>query len=83
MALVKSKNDVTEATQGAAAFDRKYRPGETIEFSGIYRCAGCGDEYALNQGNVAPPQNHHQHPPGPAGRPIPIEWKLLVYAQTR
>jgi hypothetical protein len=59
-----------------AAFDRKFRPGSEVPFSGIYRCINCGDEVALNKGTPFPPQNHHQH----TSRERPIIWQLLVFA---
>lgn len=55
-----------------------YRPGDTVAVSGIYRCTGCGKERALNAGDPATTQNHHQHA---AGLP-PIRWKLIVRAKT-
>lgn len=58
------------------AYDTKHPPGTVVTNSGIYRCAGCGDEIAANKGNPLPPQNHHQHP-----NKSKIEWQLLVWAQ--
>ncbi len=85
MALIKYGTTIGNAdAQHNATFDKKHKPGEAVELSGIYRCAGCGDEYALNKGTVFPPQNQHQHPnPGPGKQPTPIEWQLLVYAVTK
>ncbi|HWA25966.1 MAG TPA: hypothetical protein VG734_09905 [Lacunisphaera sp.] len=83
MAIVRTKDDFGVATEGAGAFDVIYKPGVAVPFSGIYRCTGYGDEYALNKGNPAPPQNHHQHPALAGGKAAAIEWKLLVYAQTK
>ena len=84
MAIVKSKDDVIVAGSGLTAFAAKYKPGQAVVHSGIYRCTGCGDEIASNKGTVFPPQNHHQHPPGTALVPAkPIEWQLLVFSQSK
>lgn len=58
-----------------AAFDKLYKPGETVPHSGIYQCNGCHDEVACNAGDPFPPQNHHQH-----NNNTLIRWKLLVYS---
>lgn len=58
------------------AYDKKHSPGTVVANSGIYRCAGCGDEIAANKDNPLPPQNHHQHKDQSK-----IEWQLLVWAQ--
>lgn len=84
MAIVKDRSAIGEASKDSAtAFEIKYKPGDKIPLSGIYRCAGCGDEYALNKGGIAPPQNHHQHPLPLGGIAQPIEWQLFVFAQTK
>lgn len=67
------------ATSNHNVFDQVYSPGANTPFSGIYRCEGCGDEVASNQGNPLPPQNHHQHSPSQAR----IQWRLVVFAQTQ
>lgn len=56
-------------------YDDIHKPGETVPYSGIYRCTGCDDEVASNKGDPFPPQNHHQHTNN-----TPIRWKLLVRA---
>lgn len=60
-----------------ASFDKVWKPGETPNFAGIYRCTGCGDEIASNKGVQLPSQNHRQHSPNQGA----IRWKLLVYCQ--
>jgi len=61
------------------AYDHELTPGTIVSNSGIYRCVGCGDEYACNKNNPLPPQNHHQHSTAQGA----IRWKLLVFAQVR
>jgi hypothetical protein len=68
---------VTKATTGLAAFDTEWKPGQTPDFAGIYRCVGCGDEIASNKAVQLPAQNHKQHSPTQGA----IRWKLLVFAQ--
>lgn len=63
----------------SVAFDALLTPGTIATNSGIYRCAICGDEVAVNKNTPLPPQNHHQHALG-AG---PIRWQLIVYAVQR
>lgn len=77
MALYKDGNLVQKAGSGLAAFDKEWKPGETPDYAGIYRCSGCGDEIASNKGIQLPSQNHKQHSPNQGA----IRWKLLVYAQ--
>jgi len=45
------------------AFDTTMRPGEEVQYSGIYKCINCGKEVASNEGDGLPPQNHGQHEP--------------------
>jgi len=59
------------------AFAKVWKPGQTPDYAGIYRCQGCGDEIASNKGVQLPTQNHRQHNPGQGD----IRWKLLVFCQ--
>ena len=59
------------------AFDSTSSPGTSTPYSGIYRCTGCGQEIASNQGNPLPPQNHHQHNYSQGA----IRWQLTVSTQ--
>lgn len=80
MALVRSgkKIDIFEAdTKFNSVFDTEYKPGETCEYEGIYKCTGCGKEATIAGGKTIPPQNHHQHTPAQGN----IRWQLFVYAQ--
>jgi hypothetical protein len=77
MALYKNANYLTQTTD--SAFDTLHKPGATTPHSGIYRCEGCGHEVASNAGNPLPPQNHHQH----SNQYLAIQWRLIVYAQTK
>jgi hypothetical protein len=61
------------------AYDTLYSPGDMAPNAGIYRCVVCGDEIGIAKGHTLPPQNHHQHDPG-QGK---IQWKLLVFAQSK
>jgi len=80
MALVKNgnKNKILEAdSKYNAVFEKEHKPGETCEYEGIYKCAGCGKEATIAGGKTIPPQNHHQHSQDQGS----IRWKLFVYAQ--
>jgi hypothetical protein len=65
-------------TSSHEAFDIIHQPASVPEWSGIYRCEGCGREITSNKGNQLPAQNHHQHTPTQGM----IRWRLIVYAQT-
>jgi hypothetical protein len=56
------------------AFDTICEPGSLTQWSGIYRCEGCGKAITSIAGNVLPPQNHHQHT-YQQGR---IRWRLAA-----
>jgi hypothetical protein len=60
----------------SAEFDREHHPGQTVPYSGIYMCMGCGKEIASNEGQPFPPQNHHQHTIAQGH----VRWKLITYA---
>lgn len=80
MALVRSgnKSKIFEADKKFnSVFDTEYKPGETCEYEGIYKCTGCGKEVTIAGGKTIPPQNHHQHTPAQGN----IRWQLFVYAQ--
>ena len=47
MAQYKYGNYLNKSEQ--SAYDNIYKPGETCQNSGIYRCEGCGDEIAFNK----------------------------------
>ena len=74
MALYKEKTYLTESSD--AVFDKVYKPGETPEHSGIYRCMGCHKEVVAEESGKLPPQNHHEHTTAQGA----IRWKLIVYA---
>lgn len=63
----------------SAAFDAFLSPGSIAVNAGIYRCATCGEEVAINKNTPLPPQNHHQHASGLG----PIRWQLIVFAVQR
>jgi len=56
------------------AFDAIHEPGSLAPYSGIYRCAECGQEDVSTQGKPLPPQNHHQHNYSQGT----IRWQLIV-----
>ncbi len=56
------------------AFDTICEPGTTTQWSGIYRCEGCGKNVTSVIGYPLPPQNHHQHTAS-QGR---IRWRLAA-----
>jgi hypothetical protein len=61
-------------TSNHAAFDTIGEPGTPTQWSGIYRCEGCGKAITSIAGNTLPPQNHHQHT-AMQGR---IRWRLAA-----
>ena len=58
---------------------KEYSPGDPVPVSGIYRCLGCKREIACNNGDLFPPQNHHQHAMSRGA----MRWKLNVKANTK
>jgi len=65
---------VSELLITTDAFKPVHAPGQSVPYSGIYKCTGCAREVTSNQGDPFPPQNHHQHTPSQGF----ILWKLLV-----
>lgn len=76
MALYLDEKHVNKA-KPSNAFSKEWKPGETPDHAGIYRCAGCGDEIASNKGIKLPSQNHKQHSTSQGE----IRWQLLVATQ--
>jgi hypothetical protein len=76
MALYRDENLVVKANPHAA-WEKIWKPGETPDYAGIYRCQGCGDEIASNKNVQLPTQNHRQHSTSQGA----IRWKLLVLTQ--
>lgn len=56
-------------------WDGIHNPGDTVEYSGIYKCTQCACEITSNEGDPFPPQNSHDHTGG--------QWKLNVQTNTR
>lgn len=56
----------------------RYNPGDSVPYSGIYRCTVCGKEITSNGSDPFPPQNHHQHSQQQA-----IKWQLIVRTDTK
>lgn len=77
MAWYKYDKDVSKNSH--ANFDKVWKPGEIPPDNGIYRCQGCGDEIASNEGVQLPPQNHHQHSPLQGV----IRWQMIVCCVNR
>lgn len=74
MAIYKRNTDIGKSSSGT--FDKEYKPGETPDHSGIYRCKGCGREVVAEESRKLPPQNHHEHTTSQGN----IRWRLTVYA---
>jgi hypothetical protein len=72
MALYKYSTNLQPITSDE--FDKLYRPGDTIAWSGIYRCTHCGHEVVHTKDKPLPPQNHHQHKTSLGS----IQWRLVV-----
>lgn len=75
MALYKYANVLTQHKAGG--FDVQMKPEHHVPASGIYRCAGCGGEIAMEEGFCFPTREHHAHRPSQG----PIAWQLVVAAQ--
>jgi hypothetical protein len=73
--LFRRSNDIE--VSGSPEFDKEYRPGETPDHPGIYRCRGCGCEIVAEAGKPLPLENHPRHSPAQG----PIRWRLAVAAQ--
>ena len=58
------------------AFNVDHSPGQSVPFSGIYRCLGCHREVVAEKARQFPPQNHHQHNYMQGN----VRWRLIVYA---
>lgn len=76
MALYRNAQLVVKADPHAA-WEKVWKPGETPDHAGIYRCQGCGDEIASNKSVQLPTQNHRQHSPNQGL----VRWQLLVATQ--
>lgn len=72
MAVYKYLKDLKQSDDGA--FDAIHHPGDTVPFSGIYYCQGCGHSVVSDAGTTLPPQNHHQHNEAQGA----IRWRLAV-----
>jgi hypothetical protein len=60
-----------------AAFDSIWKPGTRPEYSGIFRCGGCGKEITHISSEALPSQNHHQHTAVQGD----IRWQMIVSHQ--
>ena len=56
------------------AFDQVWEAAAQTQYSGVFRCEGCGRWVTSVYPHPLPPQNHHQHLPQ-QGR---IRWRLIV-----
>jgi hypothetical protein len=77
MALYKNSKWIVQSDD--TAFDKEFKPGESPEHSGIYRCLGCGREVVGEEQRKLPSQNHHQHTQAHGS----IRWRMAVYADHR
>ena len=58
------------------AFDKVLVPGVPSQWSGIFRCVGCGREEVVVAGKPLPVEAHHPH----EAEHGPVLWRLIVYA---
>jgi hypothetical protein len=58
-------------------FDHDHQPGQRAKLSGIYRCAACGRETVVREGDAFSDDHSHTVTEGP------VRWRLLVYADHR
>lgn len=75
MSRFRRSNDVEVSI--SPEFDREYEPGQTLLYSGIYRCRGCGCEVVAQGSKPFLVENHPQHSPAQG----PARWRLAVAAQ--
>ncbi|MBV8936430.1 MAG: hypothetical protein JO095_11575 [Alphaproteobacteria bacterium] len=61
MALFKYANFLSRHKNGS--FDLTFHPSSFVPCGGIYRCAGCGTEIALERVGLFPDRGHHDHKP--------------------
>ncbi|AZV38754.1 hypothetical protein CFR75_07300 [Komagataeibacter xylinus] len=59
-------------------FDKLHPPRTVAPHSGIYRCAGCGVEIAVSEGQLLPAIHAHPHRLGTREA-----WQMVVYADHR
>jgi hypothetical protein len=57
--------------------DHDHQPGQRAKLSGIYRCAACGRETVVREGDAFSDDHSHTVTEGP------VRWRLLVYADHR
>lgn len=76
MALYKYRNYLELSKN--TAFDQVLPAGLHIPSAGIYRCAGCGNEVALEANTVLPDRSHHPHKPAQGE----VRWQLIIATQT-
>jgi hypothetical protein len=74
MAVVLYKDGSDFQQSADAAFDNVYHPGNTTEYSGLYKCIGCKHIIVHTADKALPPQNHHQHSTSQGA----IRWKLIA-----
>ncbi len=72
MALYKYQNYLALSKNGS--FDLNLSPNSPVPCGGIFRCAGCGTEIALEGMGFLPDRSHHKHEPSQGA----IEWRLVV-----
>ena len=75
MTLFRRSNDIEVSI--SPAFDKEYRPGETPNRPGIYRCVGCGSEAIADASKPLPLDLHSRHLTAQGA----TRWRLAVAAQ--
>jgi hypothetical protein len=77
MAIYKQPTFIKRSSE--PAFDEEHPPEGMAEYSGIYRCPGCGREILCYEGNPLPPATHHAH----SANEGVIRWQLAIFAESR
>jgi hypothetical protein len=74
MALFKYANRLSQVKH--SSFDVPFKPSSFVPCAGIFYCAGCGVEIALEGTGLFPDSRHHTHRPAQG----PIVWQLAIAA---
>ena len=73
MAYYQDANSLVQLSD--LVFDKTYVPGESVVYAGIYKCAGCDREVAVD--SALPSEDHHRHLPHQSA----MQWKMIVRAR--
>jgi len=78
MAWYTKESSLALSDGSGAHWKTVYGPANKVPVSGIYKCPGCKKEITSNEGDLFPPQNHHQH----TATQGTVRWKLIVRTDT-